>query len=152
MNAIASFSRDEHDTEDMSQERSYAGFDRPDMQSPGMRGEDRPSDPDDDSHNEGGTPSDAPLNGRNSLVAHIERHGRCTKAASDCLEKMTGLAREFNHRTVGVAHLIIAMTLVPGAARQFRLRHIDVEHAFRQAMLALIDMQRVAPGEAVAER
>ncbi len=96
-------------------------------------------------------PSDMRTNGIRSLVAQSDRHGRCTKAASDCLEKMTGLAREFNHRTVGVAHLIIAMTLVPSAARQFRLRHIDVEHAFRQAMLALIDMQRVAPGEAIAE-
>jgi hypothetical protein len=69
----------------------------------------------------------------------------CTKSASDCLHKTTKLAREFNHGTVSAAHLILAMTLIPNASRQFELRKMDIDRAFRAAMLALMDIERGSP-------
>lgn len=69
----------------------------------------------------------------------------CTKSASDCLHKTTKLAREFNHGTVSAAHLILAMTLIPNASRQFELRKMDIDRAFRAAMLALMEIERGSP-------
>ncbi|MFZ5693310.1 MAG: Clp protease N-terminal domain-containing protein [Pseudomonadota bacterium] len=69
----------------------------------------------------------------------------CTKSASDCLHKTTKLAREFNHGTVSAAHLILAMTLIPNASRQFELRKMDIDRAFRAAMHALMDIERGTP-------
>lgn len=69
----------------------------------------------------------------------------CTKSASDCLHKTTKLAREFNHGTVSAAHLILAMTLIPNASRQFELRKMDIDRAFRAAMHALMDIERGSP-------
>ena len=69
----------------------------------------------------------------------------CTKSASDCLHKTTKIAREFNHGTVSAAHLILAMTLIPNASRQFELRKMDIDRAFRAAMHALIDIERGSP-------
>src|SRR5688572_8523888 len=68
--------------------------------------------------------------------------GGCTKSASDCLHKTTKLAREFNHGTVCAAHLILAMTLIPNASRQFELRKVDIDKAFRAAMMALMEIER----------
>jgi hypothetical protein len=85
------------------------------------------------------------------LVSQINKYGGCTEAAAACLDKMSGLAKQFNHRTVGVPHLIIAMTLVPNAIRAFQARDISADIAFRSAMLSLIDMQRVEPGKPLAE-
>ncbi|HWV55624.1 Clp protease N-terminal domain-containing protein [Pseudorhodoplanes sp.] len=73
----------------------------------------------------------------------------CTKSASDCLHKTTKLAREFNHGTVSAAHLILAMTLIPNASRQFELRKMDIDRAFRAAMLALMDVERGSSGGAL---
>jgi hypothetical protein len=69
----------------------------------------------------------------------------CTKSASDCLHKTTKLAREFNHGTVSAAHLILAMTLIPNASRQFELRKMDIDRAFRAAMHALMEIERGSP-------
>lgn len=69
----------------------------------------------------------------------------CTRSASDCLHKTTKLAREFNHGTVSAAHLILAMTLIPNASRQFELRKMDIDRAFRAAMHALMDIERSSP-------
>lgn len=69
----------------------------------------------------------------------------CTKSASDCLHKTTKLAREFNHGTVSAAHLILAMTLIPNASRQFELRKMDIDRAFRAAMHALMEVERASP-------
>ena len=85
------------------------------------------------------------------LVSQINKYGGCTEAAAAFLDKMSGLAKQFNHRTVGVPHLIIAMTLVPNAIRAFQARDISADIAFRSAMLSLIDMQRVEPGKPLAE-
>ncbi|MGD9923574.1 MAG: hypothetical protein AB7V13_19360 [Pseudorhodoplanes sp.] len=68
----------------------------------------------------------------------------CTKTASDCLHKTTKLARELNHGTVSAAHLVLAMTLIPNASRQFDGK-VDVDKAFRAAMLALMDVERGSP-------
>lgn len=73
--------------------------------------------------------------------------GGCTKSASDCLHKTTKLAREFNHGTVSAAHLILAMTLIPNASRQFELRKMDIDRAFRAAMQALMDIERGSPSK-----
>ncbi|MFN3351080.1 Clp protease N-terminal domain-containing protein [Pseudorhodoplanes sp.] len=73
--------------------------------------------------------------------AEAKIHG-CTKSASECLHKTTKLAREFNHGTVSAAHLILAMTLIPNASRQFELRKMDIDRAFRAAMNALMDIER----------
>lgn len=71
----------------------------------------------------------------------------CTKSASDCLHKTTKLAREFNHGTVSAAHLILAMTLIPNASRQFELRKMDIDRAFRAAMQALMEIERGSPAK-----
>jgi len=71
----------------------------------------------------------------------------CTKSASDCLHKTTKLAREFNHGTVSAAHLILAMTLIPNASRQFELRKMDIDRAFRAAMQALMEIERGSPSK-----
>jgi hypothetical protein len=71
----------------------------------------------------------------------------CTKSASDCLHKTTKLAREFNHGTVSAAHLILAMTLIPNASRQFELRKMDIDRAFRAAMQALMEIERGNPSK-----
>jgi len=76
--------------------------------------------------------------------AEAKIHG-CTKSASECLHKTTKLAREFNHGTVSAAHLILAMTLIPNASRQFELRKMDIDRAFRAAMNALMDIERGSP-------
>ena len=73
--------------------------------------------------------------------------GGCTKSASDCLHKTTKLAREFNHGTVSAAHLILAMTLIPNASRQFELRKMDIDRAFRAAMQALMEIERGSPSK-----
>lgn len=69
----------------------------------------------------------------------------CSKSASECLQKTKQLAHEFNHGTYCAAHLVLAMTLVPNATRQFDLRKVDIDKAFRAAMYALIDMERGSP-------
>ncbi len=88
---------------------------------------------------------------RQSLVSHIEKYNGCTDCASKCLKQTERLAELFNHGTVGVAHLIAAMTLVPCAFRAFQIRNIDITTAFRSAMLMLIAMERVKPGDAIAK-
>ena len=88
---------------------------------------------------------------RQSLVSHMEKYNGCSDCATKCLKQMERLAELFNHSTLGVSHLIAAMTLVPCAFRAFQLRNIDVTTAFRTAMLSLIEMERVKPGDAVAE-
>lgn len=70
----------------------------------------------------------------------------CSKSASDCLHKTTRLAREFNHGTMGAPHLILAMTLIPNASRQFELRKVDIDKAFRAAMAAIMEMERGSAG------
>ena len=69
----------------------------------------------------------------------------CSKSASDCLQKTKQLAHEFNHGTYCAAHLVLAMTLIPNATRQFDLRKVDIDKAFRAAMHALIEMERGSP-------
>jgi len=69
----------------------------------------------------------------------------CTRSASDCLHKTTKLAREFNHGTVSAAHLVLAMTLIPNASRQFEMRKMDIDRAFRAAMHALMEIERGTP-------
>jgi hypothetical protein len=69
----------------------------------------------------------------------------CSKSASDCLQKTKQLAHEFNHGTYCTAHLVLAMTLIPNATRQFELRKVDIEKAFRAAMSALVEMERGSP-------
>ena len=59
---------------------------------------------------------------RQSLVSHIEKYNGCSDCATKCLKQMERLAELFNHSTLGVAHLIAAMTLVPCAFRAFQLR------------------------------
>jgi hypothetical protein len=78
-------------------------------------------------------------------VPQPEKISGCTKSASDCLHKTTKLAREFNHGTVSAAHLILAMTLIPNASRQFEIRKLDIDRAFRAAMLALMEIERGSP-------
>ena len=70
----------------------------------------------------------------------------CSKSASDCLHKTKQIAHEFNHGTYCAAHLVLAMTLIPNATRQFELRKDDIDKAFRTAMQALIEMERGSPG------
>ena len=69
----------------------------------------------------------------------------CSKSASECLQKTKQLAHEFNHGTYCAAHLVLAMTLIPNATRQFDLRKVDIEKAFRAAMHALTEMEREVP-------
>jgi hypothetical protein len=85
-------------------------------------------------------PETAPL-----PVAQPDKISGCTKSASDCLHKTTKLAREFNHGTVSAAHLILAMTLIPNASRQFEIRKLDIDRSFRAAMLALMEIERGSP-------
>src|SRR5205085_2431670 len=66
-----------------------------------------------------------------------------TRIASDCLWKANRLANELNHGTVGAEHLIVAMTLVPNAAKHFTGQGLDANKSFRAAMLAITDMERV---------
>lgn len=84
------------------------------------------------------------------LIAQMDKYDRCSKAAAECMEKMKAIARLFNHGTIGVAHLVVAMTLIPNAVRAFQLRKVDADTAFRTAMLTVIDMPRGVPGDAVA--
>lgn len=70
--------------------------------------------------------------------------GGCTKTASDCLHKTTKLARELNHGTVSAAHLVLAMTLIPNASCQLEDK-VDIDKAFRAAMLALMEIERGSP-------
>lgn len=76
----------------------------------------------------------------------------CSKSASDCLQKTKQIAHEFNHGTYCAAHLVLAMTLVPNATRQFDLRKVDIDHAFRAAMYALIEMERGSPNHRTVPR
>jgi len=69
----------------------------------------------------------------------------CSRSASECLQKTKQLAHEFNHGTYCAAHLVLAMTLVPNATRQFELRKVDIDKAFRASMHAMIDMERGSP-------
>jgi ATP-dependent Clp protease ATP-binding subunit ClpA len=69
-----------------------------------------------------------------------------TEVASNCLIKALHLTKEFNHPEVSVAHFIVAMTLVPRANRQFSVRHLDAESAWRASMTALTDMERLLSG------
>jgi ATP-dependent Clp protease ATP-binding subunit ClpA len=69
-----------------------------------------------------------------------------TRIASDCLWKANRLANELNHGTVGTEHLIVAMTLVPNAAKHFTGQGLDANKSFRAAMQALTDMEHVMTG------
>lgn len=86
-----------------------------------------------------------------SLVSHIEKYNGCSDCATRCLKQTERLADLFNHSTVGVPHLIAAMTLVPCASKAFQLRNIDITAAFRSAMMSLIEVERVKPGDPVAQ-
>jgi hypothetical protein len=76
----------------------------------------------------------------------------CSKSASECLQKTKQLAHEFNHGTYCAAHLVLAMTLVPNATRQFDLRKVDIDKAFRASMHALIEMERGSPNHRTVPR
>lgn len=78
-------------------------------------------------------------------LAVPEKIQGCSRSASDCLHKTKQLAHEFNHGTYCAAHLVLAMTLIPNATRQFELRKVDIDKAFRAAMCALMDMERGSP-------
>ena len=78
-------------------------------------------------------------------IAEVDRKfDGYSKSASDCICKTHRLALELNHGTVCAAHLILAMTLIPNASKQFELRKVDINKAFRAAMTALIEMERGA--------
>lgn len=84
------------------------------------------------------------------LISQMDKYDRCSKAAAECMEKMKSIARLFNHGTIGVAHLVVAMTLIPNAVRAFQRRKVDADTAFRSAMLTIVEMPRAVPGDPVA--